>query len=210
MELVAGDLRLRPPRAEEAELYARWWADEEVQWGFCSEARSADEIRAAFPELEHEARDIGHWIDFVIELNGRAVGSIWFSRWDLDAATADLNILIGEPEVRRIGLARRAIRMVCGWAFRAMELRRITLGPREDHVPAIRCYRGAGARLGPRAHDAVTFRGETLCFQELYFLPEDFVPEDFSPEGGAGDAGAGKSASGSAPHEGGVPEQGLG
>lgn len=174
MELANGSLRLRPPRVEEAELYARWWSDEEAQWGFCSEARSAETIRSAFPELEAEARDIGHWIDFVIELEGVPVGSIWLSRWDLDAATADLNILVGEPGLRRQGLARRAIRLLCAWAFPTMQLRRINLCPREDHVPAIRSYLGAGARLGERPEDAVFWRGETVCFQELYFLPEDF------------------------------------
>ena len=175
VELVEGPLRLRPPRIEEAELYARWWSDDEVQWGFCSEARTAEEIRAAFPELEGEARDIGHWIDFVIELEGRPVGSMWLSHWDLDEATADLNILIGEPELRRRGLARQAIRLLLRWAFPTMELRRVQLCPREDHVPAIRSYRGAGARLGDRAEDAVTWRGETICFQELYFLREDLL-----------------------------------
>src|SRR5687768_6240392 len=67
VELVEGNLRLRPPRREEASLYARWWADEEVRFAFCSEGRTADDIAAGFPELEAEARDIGHWIDFVMD-----------------------------------------------------------------------------------------------------------------------------------------------
>ena len=172
--LQEGELRLRPPRAEEAELYARWWADEEVCFGFCCEPRSAEAIRAAFPEMEAEARDTGHWIDFVIELDGRPVGSIWLSHWDLDAATCDLNILIGEPECRRLGIARRAIRLLCAWAFPVMGLRRINICPREDHIPAIRSYLGAGARMGGIEDEVVTWRGETVCFREMYLLPEDF------------------------------------
>jgi RimJ/RimL family protein N-acetyltransferase len=174
LELEDGDLRLRPPRREEADLYARWWADEEALWGFACEPRTAEAILAAFPEMEAEARDIGHPIEFVVEMGGTPVGSIWLSHWDLDDRTAELNILIGEPGERRRGLARRAIRLLCAWAFPRMELRRIRLCPREDHVPAIRCYRGAGARLGEITEETVPWRGETVCFRELYFLPEDF------------------------------------
>jgi len=178
LQLREGDLRLRPARREEAALYARWWADEEALWGFACEPRTAADILAAFPETEAEARDIGHPLEFVIEVGGAPVGSIWLSHWDLEARTAELNILIGEPEHRRRGLARRAIRLLCGWAFPTMDLARIRLCPREDHVPAIRCYRGAGARLGPITEETVRWRGETVCFRELYYLPEDFSDTD--------------------------------
>ncbi|MCC2672029.1 MAG: GCN5-related N-acetyltransferase [Armatimonadetes bacterium] len=171
--LADGDLALRPPRREEAPLFARWWADPEVSFGFCSEPRTAQSIDEAFPELEAEARDIGHWIDFVIELDGSPVGSIWLSHWDLDAASCDMNILIGEPEYRGRGLARRAIRLLAAWAFPTMELRRISLAPREDHVPAIRCYRHAGARADGIRDEVVSWQGETVCFLEMYLLPED-------------------------------------
>jgi RimJ/RimL family protein N-acetyltransferase len=172
-ELREGDLRLRPPRIEEAPLYARWWSDAEVLFGFCSERRTAESIRDGFPELEAEARDIGHWIDFVIELDGHPLGSIWLSHWDLDDASCDLNILIGEPEYRSRGVARRAIRVLCRWAFPTMELRRIYLCPREDHVPAIRCYESVGAKTTGIREEVVSWRGETVCFREMYLAPED-------------------------------------
>jgi RimJ/RimL family protein N-acetyltransferase len=173
VELVDGNLRLRPPRPAEAEVYAAWWADEEVAFGFCSEPRTADEIRAAFPEMEAEARDIGHWIDFVIEVDGLPVGAVWLSRWDLDAAAAEMNVLIGEPDLRGRGLARRAIRLLASWAFPTMDLRRIYLCPREDHIPAVRCYTRAGARMGDVRPDVIAWRGETVCFREMYLLPDD-------------------------------------
>lgn len=172
-ELREGDLRLRPPRIEEAPLYACWWDDAEVLFGFCSERRTAGSIRDAFPELAAEARDIGHWIDFVIEADGHPIGSIWLSHWDLDAASCDLNILIGESDYRSRGFARRAIRLLCRWAFPTMELRRIYLCPREDHVPAIRCYESVGAKTTGIREEVVSWRGETVCFREMYLVPED-------------------------------------
>src|SRR5438874_1458475 len=39
--LTDGDLRLRPPRRDEAALYSRWWRDEEVQFGLCYQAAGA-------------------------------------------------------------------------------------------------------------------------------------------------------------------------
>ncbi|HEU4754380.1 MAG TPA: GNAT family N-acetyltransferase [Armatimonadota bacterium] len=176
IELTGGDLRLRPPRIEEADLYAAWWADPEVQWGFCSEARTADDIRAAFPEMEAEARDIGHWIEFVLEESGRPVGYLWLSRWDLDAAECEMNILLGSAADRSRGLARRAIRLLAAWAFPVMGLKRILLVPRDDHLPAIRCYRAAGAVLGEIRPEVVTWRGETVCFRELILLPDRLAP----------------------------------
>jgi RimJ/RimL family protein N-acetyltransferase len=173
LELAEGDLRLRPPRLEEAERYARWWEDPEVSFGFCSEPRTAESIREAFPELAAEARDIGHWIDFVIEVDGVPIGSIWLSHWDLDEASCDLNILIGEAEYRSRGYARRAIRLLCRWAFPAMELRRIYLCPREDHIPAIRCYERIGAKTTGIREEVVSWRGETICFREMYLTPDD-------------------------------------
>jgi RimJ/RimL family protein N-acetyltransferase len=154
-----------------------------VLFGFCCEPRTAEEIAAAFPEMEAEARDIGHWIDYVIEAEERPVGSIWLSHWDLDAASCDLNILIGEPEYRGRGIARRAIRLLARWAFPRMGLRRIDICPREDHVPAIRSYRGAGARPGEIRPEVMTWRGETVCFRELFLLPEDvgLDPSDLPP-----------------------------
>ena len=172
--LAEGELSLRPPLRAEAALYARWWADPEVSFGFCSAPRTAQSIDEAFPELEAEARDIGHWIDFVIEVDGKPVGSIWLSHWDLDDASCDVNILIGVPEYRRRGLARRAIRLLAAWAFPTMELRRIILAPREDHVPAIRCYQHAGAHLGDIREEVVVWEGETVCFRELVLLAQDF------------------------------------
>src|SRR5437762_1832081 len=87
-ELIEDEIRLRPPRRQEAALFARWWSDEEVQFGFCSEGRSAEEISAAFPELESEAIDTGHWLDYVIEVEGKPVGYVWLCRWDLEQQTA--------------------------------------------------------------------------------------------------------------------------
>ncbi len=179
--IAGGNLCLRPPRAEEAELYAAWWSCPEAQWGFCSDARTAADIRSALPELEAEARDAGHWTEFVLEQDGCPVGSLWFSLWDLETRTCDLNILIGEPALRGQGLARRAIRLLCAWAFRHADLEKIRLCPREDHFPAIRCYRAAGAHLGGRCPDAVHWRGETVFFRELYFLRTDFRAESLAP-----------------------------
>lgn len=171
--LADGNLRLRPPRRDESSLYARWWADDEVTYAFCCAPRTAEAIEAAFPEVEAEARAIGYWIDYVIEVGGRPIGSIWLSHWDLDHATCEMNILIGEPEYRRLGYARRAVRLLAGWAFRALELRRISLCPREDHIPAIRCYLAVGAHLGDISEETVTWGGETVCFRELHLYPED-------------------------------------
>lgn len=174
-ELIDGEVRLRPPRVEEAGLYAGWWGDEEVQFGFCSEGRSPEEIVEAFPELESEAADTGHWLDYVIEVAGRPVGYVWLCRWDLEQATAELNILIGEQEWRGRGLARRAIGLLARWAFGTLGLRRILLCPREDHVPAIRSYQAIGARLGPIQQETMTWCGETVCFREMVLDPGGLI-----------------------------------
>jgi RimJ/RimL family protein N-acetyltransferase len=180
--LAAGPLRLRPPCLEEASLYASWWQDEETLFGFCCEPRSADQIAAALPELEAEARDAGFWSEYVIDLHDRPIGSAWISRWDPDTGTCDLNVLIGEPEFRRQGTGREAVRLLAAWAFHTLDLERVDLCPRDDHIPAIRCYLRAGARLGDVCHEVVLWRGETVCFRRLSFYRADFFPGECAAE----------------------------
>ncbi|MBM3460076.1 MAG: GNAT family N-acetyltransferase [Armatimonadetes bacterium] len=175
-EIREGELLLRPPRLEEAALYASWWDCPEVQWGFCAGPRSEAAIRGALPELEGEARDAGHWTEFILERRGTPIGSLWFSLWNLETRTCDLNILIGDPASRGQGVARRAIRALCRWAFQRTDLEKIRLCPREDHFPAIQCYRAAGARLGALRTDSMRWQGELVLFRELYFLRADFTP----------------------------------
>lgn len=175
-------LLLRPIRREELGLYARWWSDPEVAWGFCTGGRSEADLRAAFPELEAEARDAGHWQDFVLEVR-KPVGLLWLSRWDLERHECEMNILIGEAGFRRRGLARRAIRLLARWAFQRMDLRRILLCPREDHLPAIRCYLAAGAVMGPIREEVATWAGETVCFREMALFRETAGGADPIPGG---------------------------
>ena len=173
--LESEGLRLRPMHPADLPQLAQWWEDPEVQFGFCSPPRPLDSLIEAFAETEAEARDIGHWIDFVIEVDGERIGSIWFSRWDLEDATCELNILIGEPDYRSRKVARKAIGVICAWAFPKMDLRRIYLVPREDHVPAIRCYQGVGAKLGEVREEVVVWQGETVCFREMYLEAHQFA-----------------------------------
>ena len=173
--LTDGEISLRPPRRSEVAVYAGWWADPVVQWGFCQEGRSAPEMADALEELGGEAASIGHWLDLVIEWRGTPVGYVWLHRWDLEARECELNILLGESGTRGQGIGRRAIRCVCAWAFPTMELERISLHPREDHWPAAQCYRAAGAHEGGIDPVPVEWQGNPVFFREFFFRRADFV-----------------------------------
>lgn len=180
--LTTGEIDLRPPRREELPLYARWWADPVVCYGFCSEPRSLDELRQAFPEAEDDARGYGHWMEFVIEVQGRPAGLIWLSHHDLETGTCLMGILIGESRHRLRGIGRQAIRLLAGWAFEMLGLRRIDLIVRDDLVPAIRCYEAAGARLSEIETHVSLWEGEVVLLRRMSLRPNGPTPADGQAE----------------------------
>lgn len=57
-----------------------------------------------------------------------------------------LGILIGEKDCWSRGYGTEAVRLMCGYAFNTLGLRRVQLHVHDDNPRGVRCYEKAGLR----------------------------------------------------------------
>ena len=91
-----------------------------------------------------EARGDRHEFMIVERASGRSVGTIGLSRIDLVNRRAEYGVLIGEPGARGKGLAAEASRLLLGYAFGTLGLRRVYLHVFARNTDALRLYRRVG------------------------------------------------------------------
>ena len=83
--------------------------------------------------------------DFVIEADGKVIGSIGLHRWkNRRAGTASLGISIFDPEYLGKGSGRDALNLLLDWSFRIQNYRRIELETLATNERAVRSYRACG------------------------------------------------------------------
>lgn len=101
--------------------------------------------------------------EFVIEVDGKVIGSIDLQRWkNRRAGSATFGISIGDPNYLGKGYGRDAINVLLGWAFRIQNYRRIGLSTLVTNERAIRCYEAVGFRHEGRERQAEYCNGEYL------------------------------------------------
>jgi UDP-4-amino-4,6-dideoxy-N-acetyl-beta-L-altrosamine N-acetyltransferase len=94
-----------------------------------------------------QARDDRHEFVIVERTSGRSVGTIGLSHIDRAHRRAEYGILIGEPGSRGKGLAAEASRLLLGYAFGTLGLRRVYLHVLTRNEDALRLYRRVGFQL---------------------------------------------------------------
>ncbi len=88
----------------------------------------------------------------------RHIGNCGLMAIDRDNRTATLGIFIGERDCRGQGFGREAVRVLCGFAFGEMSLRKIRLDVQEGNAAAIKAYESVGFRREGQLRQEV-FRG---------------------------------------------------
>jgi len=121
-EIDAGELRLRPWRADDREVVLAGYADPAIQHWHCRSmnALEADAWIAAWS---------GRWsgesgAGWAIERAGVVVGQISLRRIDLADGLAEVSYWV-LPAARGAGLAGRALGALTGWSFGTLGLHRI-------------------------------------------------------------------------------------
>lgn len=163
--VLDGDLvRLRPLVEADAEAMREVLADPEVQVLTGSVVSTGvatpfdlDGLRAWYGSRE----DQDDRLDLGVEdrTSGRLVGEVVLNELDLDAASANLRVLLG-PQGRGRGLGTEAMRLVLGYAFERVALHRVSLhvishNPRARHV-----YEGLGFVHEGTLRESVVLDGE--------------------------------------------------
>jgi diamine N-acetyltransferase len=148
MTMLTGKrIKLRPLRREDLKHTMKWRNDPEIK------ASAMMHPFPVSPELEEEwfsgLQNTGNravW--FAIEpVEGNApIGFIFLNNIRWVERNCCLGILIGEKTQQGSGIGREAMDLVIGYAFKALNLRKISLEVRTDNKAALLLYEKTGFR----------------------------------------------------------------
>jgi N,N'-diacetyllegionaminate synthase len=141
LELVETGVRLRPLASSDTDLVVAWRSRPEVVEAMFS---SAPPTRAEHERWFHALERRSDRLEFIILDGARPVGTIGLSAIDLGARRAEYGILIGAPDARGRGVARRASHALLVFAFDVLCLRRVSLELFVDNHVAHRFYKRLG------------------------------------------------------------------
>lgn len=135
--------RLRPMRVDDMPLIMRWFNDPDVRHWLHQSDRPDATLEVVREHFWRPVAD-GRAVAWVIEAEGRPVGTLRLLEIDLQHGRAELAVSIGESEYWNRGFGTDAIRQALNHAFRTLDLRRVGLITDADNARGIRCYEKAG------------------------------------------------------------------
>lgn len=153
---LAGErVELRPHDRTNYELYARWYGDEEI-WHLTSWAARPMPAASVKRLFENRERS-GSSVSFAVHRPGKRepVGVVSLTNISEANASADLSIIVGDPEERDRGHGADAINTILRHAFDDLKLHRVGLSVFEFNEPAIATYEKLGFRAEGRLRGAI-------------------------------------------------------
>ena len=156
--IVGERVVLRALEPEDAERCKRWINDPEVTHGLM--ARFPLSLAQERRWVEQE-RDPTRELHLAIETQHEEhIGNCGLLHVDAVQRSAALGIMIGEKEYWGQGYGSDAVLTLCGFAFRQMNLHRVSLRVLAFNERAAACYRRCGFREEGRLREAVFKHGE--------------------------------------------------
>ncbi len=178
--VIQGNLvRLRPPTVEDAPGMITWFADMEVT-RFLGR-RNPLSLDAQKEWLDKVARDPDSVI-WVIEHEGRAVGTTGIHEIDWKHGRGTTGTLIGDKKVWGKGLARELMRLRARYAFTELPLRKLEAGYFEGNEASGRAQAAAGYKVVGRRREYVFAGGRWLDLIMTEVLREDWVKDQPKPQ----------------------------
>jgi RimJ/RimL family protein N-acetyltransferase len=141
--IVGSQFRLRPPRLEDAAVMVDWFADPEVTALLLVRMGMTVEAEEAWLRRSQEARDSIVW---VIEHEGRCVGTTAIGQIDWANQHGTTGTLIGDKTVWGRGIARELMRLRADYAFTQHPFGKLKSGYLEGNEASRRAQLGAGYR----------------------------------------------------------------
>jgi len=146
--VIQGKLvRLRPPRAEDAEVMITWFDDLEVTRFIMR--RHPPSIEEEKTWLENLAKD-PNVIQWVVEFQGAAVGTTSIMLIDWRNGHGMTGTIIGDKAVWGKGLARELMQLRAEYAFMQLPLRKLKSGYVDGNEASARAQAAAGYREAGR------------------------------------------------------------
>ncbi len=111
-------------------------------------------------------------------LEGRLIGVIGLHKIDWREREAELGIFIGQKEYGNRGYGTDAVRTMLRFAFRQMNLHRVTLCVFAHNRRAFRCYEKCGFQLEGRKREAHFYQGRYEDENIMGILAQEFLTQD--------------------------------
>ncbi|MEM9495813.1 MAG: GNAT family N-acetyltransferase [Pseudomonadota bacterium] len=113
-------------------------------------------------------------LDYVLCVDGNAIGEIVLSEISFDNQSAFLRIAIWRSDLRGQGFGGEALQCFLGFAFRTLQLNRIDLDVYDFNERAIRLYQKAGFRREGVKRSALRWNGVYFDAYLMSILRDDF------------------------------------
>jgi diamine N-acetyltransferase len=144
--MLAGNrVMLREIEETDLDLIVKWRNDPEVLRHLFSYLPISSTSQRQWYQ-RYLADDRQQTFMIVLKDDGRPVGTISLSGIDHRDQKAELGIMIGENGQRGKGIGEEALKLLVGYAFTQMNLRKIKALAFADNVAAIRLYEKCGFR----------------------------------------------------------------
>ena len=134
---------LRPITYEDTDLIVKWRNNERVRQNFIYRGMLTKEIHRHWMDtlVAH-----GSVVQYIIEYDGRPVGSVYYRNIDLENRSAEFGIFIGEDDAVGNGVGTEATRLFLDFGMNELMLHRICLRLLPHNKSAYRLYVSAGFR----------------------------------------------------------------
>lgn len=173
-------MKLRAPETADVEERVRLGNSPIAARGYGVDPENAPEMTRAAVErwFTGVSDDPTFWI---IEYDGRMVGSARL--WNLDPFDhhAEYSIGILDPTLHGMGIGTSATRLLLGYAFRTLGLHRVWLRVLSDNTCAVHCYTRCGFKLEGTEREAVWMDGSWHDRLLMGNLEADFLGGSGAP-----------------------------
>jgi len=158
VDLVGPRIRLRRSRVTDAEATFRWFANATVTEYLPLAGERVLPMDDIVRFLQQASRDDAPNLQLAIELSsGRLIGCGGL-RNIVPASSAEISLVIGEPDVWGAGYGQEAMRLILQFGFEQLQLALIWLIVRTDNARALGLFRGFGFTV-VETLDPVVVRG---------------------------------------------------
>ena len=173
MAILGKRLRLRAIERSDIPAFVHWFNDPEVirHLTLYMPMSQAEEERWFEQHLGDQQRHV-----FGIETtDGQLIGNIGLEAINWKDRKAELGIVIGEKEYWGQGYGTEAIKTLLEFAFRQMNLHRVSLRVFDDNERARRCYEQCGFKLEGRLREAEFSDGRYRDELVMGILHDEFL-----------------------------------
>ncbi len=155
---------IRPINENDTNNIVRWRNNPNVQRNFIYQNTFTIESHMKWYKEKVITKKV---YQFIIEYEGRPVGSIYLRDVDYDNRKAEYGIFIGEDDMRGKGIGGAASRQIIDFAFNTLKLHKVFLRVLGENQAAIRSYEKVGFCKEGVAVDDVCING---AYKDIIFM----------------------------------------